>query len=102
MPNKKKWTQMTLNPLFYLAAGKCRERYSPFAPFLAVGKCRERDSNPHNHFWSRDFKSLVSTIPPSRQLFCGCKGTAIYWNNQIFQNIFTDSVPIGYLFRDYS
>jgi hypothetical protein len=23
--------------------------------------CRERDSNPHNHFWSRDFKSLVST-----------------------------------------
>ena len=77
MPNKKKWTQMTLNPLFYRAAGKCRER----------------DSNPHNHFWSRDFKSLVSTIPPSRQLFCGCKGTAIYWNNQIFQNIFTDSVP---------
>ena len=77
MPDKKKWTQMTLNPLFY----------------LAVGKCRERDSNPHNHFWSRDFKSLVSTIPPSRQLFCGCKGTAIYWNNQIFQNIFTDSAP---------
>ena len=57
MPNKKKWTQMTLNPLFYLAAGKCRER----------------DSNPHNHFWSRDFKSLVSTIPPSRQLFAGAK-----------------------------
>ena len=98
MPDKKKWTQMTLNPLFYLAAGED----SLFAPFLAVGKCRERDSNPHNHFWSRDFKSLVSTIPPSRQLFCGCKGTAIYWNNQIFQNIFTDSVPIGYLFRDYS
>ena len=24
-------------------------------------KCRERDSNPHNHYWSRDFKSLVST-----------------------------------------
>ena len=23
--------------------------------------CRERDSNPHNHYWSRDFKSLVST-----------------------------------------
>ena len=23
--------------------------------------CRERDSNPHNHSWSRDFKSLVST-----------------------------------------
>ena len=98
MPNKKKWTQMTLNPLFYLAASED----SPFALFLAAGKCRERDSNPHNHFWSRDFKSLVSTIPPSRQLFCGCKGTAIYWNNQIFQDIFTDSVPIGYLFRDYS
>ena len=23
--------------------------------------CRERDSNPHSHFWPRDFKSLVST-----------------------------------------
>ena len=23
--------------------------------------CRERDSNPHGHFWPRDFKSLVST-----------------------------------------
>ena len=27
-------------------------------------KCRERDSNPHSHYWPRDFKSLVSTIPP--------------------------------------
>ena len=24
-------------------------------------ECRERDSNPHSHFWPRDFKSLVST-----------------------------------------
>ena len=24
-------------------------------------KCRERDSNPHSHYWPRDFKSLVST-----------------------------------------
>ena len=23
--------------------------------------CRERDSNPHDHHWPRDFKSLVST-----------------------------------------
>ena len=23
--------------------------------------CRERDSNPHSHYWQRDFKSLVST-----------------------------------------
>ena len=23
--------------------------------------CRERDSNPHSHYWPRDFKSLVST-----------------------------------------
>ena len=49
-----------------------------------VNKCRERDSNPHNHFWSRDFKSLVSTIPPSRQLLSGCKGTAISRNIQDF------------------
>ena len=31
--------------------------------------CRERDSNPHSLFGPRDFKSLVSTIPPSRQPF---------------------------------
>ena len=24
-------------------------------------RCRERDSNPHSHYWPRDFKSLVST-----------------------------------------
>ena len=24
-------------------------------------ECRERDSNPHSHYWPRDFKSLVST-----------------------------------------
>ena len=23
--------------------------------------CRERDSNPHSHYWPRDFKCLVST-----------------------------------------
>ena len=49
---------------------------------------REWDLNPHNHFWSRDFKSLVSTdstitalnniIRHARrcsQLKIGCKGT---------------------------
>ena len=35
---------------------------------INVNGCRERDSNPHNRFWSRDFKSLVSTIPPSRPM----------------------------------
>ena len=34
---------------------------------LKQALCRERDSNPHNLSRSRDFKSLVSTIPPSRQ-----------------------------------
>ena len=29
-------------------------------------KCRERDSNPHVKNLTRDFKSLVSAIPPSR------------------------------------
>ena len=32
--------------------------------FMRIGfkkKCRERDSNPHSHYWPRDFKSLVST-----------------------------------------
>ncbi len=27
----------------------------------ALYQCRERDSNPHDRFGSRDFKSLVST-----------------------------------------
>src|SRR5574344_1688048 len=26
-----------------------------------ISSCRERDSNPHSHYWPRDFKSLVST-----------------------------------------
>ena len=25
----------------------------------------ERDLNPHSHYWPKDFKSFVSTIPPS-------------------------------------
>ena len=34
----------------------------PFRFLLFVrSKCRERDSNPHSHYWPRDFKSLVST-----------------------------------------
>ena len=24
----------------------------------------KRDLNPHSHYWPREFKSLVSTIPP--------------------------------------
>ena len=28
---------------------------------ILTDKCRERDSNPHSHYWPRDFKSLVST-----------------------------------------
>ena len=37
--------------------------------------CRERDSNPHSHYWPRDFKSLVSTnstiaATMSQRLFC--------------------------------
>ena len=29
--------------------------------------CLGRDSNPHGRFGPRDFKSLVSTIPPPRR-----------------------------------
>ena len=29
-----------------------------------ISRCPGRDSNPHSHFGPRDFKSLVSTIPP--------------------------------------
>ena len=47
------------------AASILEARLGPLLLLQAL--CRERDSNPHNHSWSRDFKSLVSTIPPSRQ-----------------------------------
>ena len=73
----------------------CRERdIHPFASFLALQVlCRERDSNPHNHFWSRDFKSLVSTIPPSRpNAQDGCKGTLFSRNSQTFSHFFHQSV----------
>ena len=46
--------------------------------FLEFNKCRERDSNPHDHSWSRDFKSLVSTnstIAAWIVLEKQCKGT---------------------------
>ena len=33
----------------------------PMPQTTAGASCRERDSNPHSHFWPRDFKSLVST-----------------------------------------
>ena len=53
--------------------------------------CRERDSNPHNHYWSRDFKSLVSTnstIAACQQfLKKQCKDTANLRNSQIFHTI---------------
>ena len=35
--------------------------------------CRERDSNPHSHYWPRDFKSLVSTIPPFERISMYCR-----------------------------
>ena len=53
--------------------------------------CRERDSNPHNHHWSRDFKSLVST---NSTIAAGpafqkkqCKGTVYLRNRQNFYTI---------------
>ena len=33
--------------------------------------CLGRDSNPHGRFGPRDFKSLVSTIPPPRRVIKG-------------------------------
>ncbi len=51
--------------------------------------CRERDSNPHDLFGSRDFKSLVSTNSTIAAMgFCGCKGTAISRNRQTFYQLF--------------
>lgn len=46
---------------------------------------RERDSNPHGRFGPGDFKSPVSTIPPSRHeclsdVYSFCKVTAFYYD----------------------
>ena len=41
--------------------GTCVELKAEAATMLKKLLCRERDSNPHSHFWPRDFKSLVST-----------------------------------------
>ena len=45
---------------------------------ILTDKCRERDSNPHSHYWPRDFKSLVSTnstIAASVGLLSGKRGS---------------------------
>lgn len=39
--------------------------------------CSKRDSNPHSHFWPKDFKSFVSTIPPFER-FASAKITVIF------------------------
>ena len=57
-----------------------------FTHWNEIDKCRERDSNPHSHSWPRDFKSLVSTIPPSR--LTGCKITEFICNHQISMIIY--------------
>ena len=46
--------------------------------------CHERDSNPHNPFRSRDFKSLVSTNSTIMARLSMCKGTSISRNCQTF------------------
>ena len=57
--------------------------------------CRERDSNPHDRFGSRDFKSLVSTNSTiAAHLLCGCKGTPISPNHQIIYQLFRNSMLI--------
>ena len=64
--------------------------------------CRERDSNPHSHYWPRDFKSLVSTnstiaaaLKSTGDINCaqfdsGCKDNVISRNSQTISNIFEE------------
>ena len=35
--------------------------------YKALDEYSKRDLNPHSHYWPKDFKSFVSTIPPSGQ-----------------------------------
>ena len=32
--------------------------------YKALDEYSKRDLNPHSHYWPKDFKSFVSTIPP--------------------------------------
>ena len=56
-------TQVTISPK---SRQKSTYKKSQLLTFnkLALFWCLGRESNPHGHFWPRDFKSLVSTIPP--------------------------------------
>ena len=58
--------------------------------FLLCKRCRERDSNPHDRFGSRDFKSLVSTNSTIAAHFSGFsrKGTSISPKLQTFYQLF--------------
>ena len=37
--------------------------------YKALDEYSKRDLNPHSHYWPKDFKSFVSTIPPFEQQF---------------------------------
>ena len=52
-----------------------RVGFSLCVPFLLC-KCREWDSNPHSHYWPRDFKSLVSTNSTIAALHLRCLADA--------------------------
>ena len=79
--------------------------YQAFMQFLSFlrltlrkNTCRERDSNPHNHSWSRDFKSLVSTIPPSRLVFACAKVRCFFETAKRFGSFLYKSVMDVYFF----
>ena len=59
--------------------------------------CHERDSNPHNPFRSRDFKSLVSTNSTIMARLSMCKGTSISRNCQIFYQLLISFVKNQHL-----
>ena len=44
------------------ATGKTPKREKP--KMFIANRYSKRDLNPHSHYWPREFKSLVSTIPP--------------------------------------
>lgn len=53
-------------------------------------ECRERDSNPHSHYWPRDFKSLVSTDSTIRAAIavnkCGAKVMQFFCFDKYLKN----------------
>ena len=75
---KKKTTQIRLfNQHYAEKSSKTPIKRTSLRSFTYKGMLYpKRDLNPHSHYWPKDFKSFVSTIPPFGQPSCGAENEA--------------------------